>query len=195
MGAARAPRLADAALIVAKETSASDQVGGEPAFDRVAALNHLLKLHNRLMVPFTTHLEKRHRITVNEFRVLMLIGELGPCASHELAVALGVNTMAVSRAVAALSAHGRIHVEVDPQSRRRKLLRLTGEGERLFAEMLPSTLRAADYLFAALRPHEAVAFNGFVETLIAQLEAEDADGRSVFLERTRPEGHDASLDG
>ena len=166
----------------------------QPAFDRIAALNHLLKLHNRLMVPFATHLEKRHRITLNEFRVLMVIGELGPCASHELAVTLGVNTMAVSRAVAALSTHGRIHVAVDPQSRRRKLLRLTPEGERLFADMLPSTLRAADYLFSALAPDEAVAFNGFVETLIGRLEAEDADGRSVFLERTRPDGCDESRD-
>lgn len=158
-----------------------------PAIDRVTALNHLLKLHNRLMVPFSTHLEKRHRISVNEFRVLMLIGELGPSASHELAVALGVNTMAVSRAVAALAAHGRIHVEVDPQSRRRKILRLAPEGKRLFDEMLPSTVRVADYLFSALRPEEVAAFNQFVETLTGRLEAEDDAGRSAFLEATRPD--------
>ena len=61
--------------------------------------------------------------------------------------------------------------------------------------MLPSTLRAADYLFSALRPDEAIAFNHFVETLIERLEAEDADGRSVFLERTRPDGDDENRDG
>ena len=156
--------------------------------NRVDALNHLLKLHNRLMVPFSVHLEKRHRITLNEFRVLMLIGQLGHTASHELAVELGVNTMAVSRAVAALAGRGLIDVSVDPDSRRRKILRLTDGGQRLFDEMHPSTLRVADYLFSALRPHEVLAFNHFVEVLTERLEAEDEGGRSVFLHETRPDG-------
>ena len=155
--------------------------------ERVQVMHHLLKLTNRLMAPFSTHLEKRYRITLNEFRVLMLIGKLETTASHELAGILGVNTMAVSRAVASLSRQGRIAVDTDPQSRRRKILRLTDQGRLLYADMMPASLQVADYLFEALRPHEVMAFDHYVRILTDRLEATDENGHSVFLERTRPE--------
>ena len=158
----------------------------QPELDRVRVLNRLLKLTNRLMAPFSTHLEKRYRISLNEFRVLMLIGQRGTTASHELAVLLGVNTMAVSRAVAALNRHGNIAVETDPTSRRRKTLRLTDQGERMWREMMPPTIKVADYLLEALRPEEMTAFEGHIRALTDRLEAQDQTGRSVFLERPRP---------
>lgn len=160
---------------------------GDDDIDRVAALHHLLKLGNRLMAPFSTHLERRYRISVNEFRVLMLIGQLGLTASHELAERLGVNTMAVSRAVAALSRHGRIAVGTDPRSRRRKTLRLTAEGQRLYHEMTPAGVRVADYLFEALTPAELAAFEQYVRLLTERLEERDTRGDSLFLAHTRPD--------
>jgi len=163
------------------------------AADRVAVLNRLLKLTNRLLVPFAVHLEKRHRISVNEFRVLMLIGEHGQTAAHELATALGVNTMAVSRAVAALATRGLVAARVDPASRRRKSLTLTAEGEKMFGEMLPSTLKVADYLLDALGPGELGQLDRLVTTLTERLEAEDGQGRSLFLERTRPDSPAAGV--
>src|SRR5687768_16756456 len=90
-------------------------------------LHRVLKLHARLMAPFSTHVEKRYRISVNEYRLLMLIGRLGTTASHEIADITGVSTMSVSRAVAALHRHGRISVTPDPGNRRRKMLRLTAQ--------------------------------------------------------------------
>lgn len=149
-------------------------------------MNHLLKLTNRLMAPFSIHLEKRYKISLNEFRVLMVIGQMGVTASHEIAQILGVNTMAVSRAVAALHRHGRINVATDPQSRRRKTLKFTAEGQRLWSEMMPQSVKVADYLFEALSTDEVVAFDNYVRTLTDRLEAQDPRGRSVFLERTRP---------
>jgi DNA-binding MarR family transcriptional regulator len=154
--------------------------------DRTKILQNLLKLHNRLLQPFSTHLEKRHKISLNEFRVLMQIGHLEETASHEVAERLGVNTMAVSRAVGSLHRRGRISVDVDPSSRRRKVLRLTAEGQRLYAEMLPAAAQVSSYLFEALRPDEVLAFDHYVQTLTRQLEARDEQGRSIFLERTRP---------
>ena len=170
-----------------KKTSSAPGAGDRP-IDRLAALNHLLKLNNRLMAPFTTHLAKQHRITLNEFRVLMVVGQLGTTASHELAVALGVNTMAISRAVGALDRQGRLEVAIDPASRRRKTLRLTPEGERLYATMMPASRTVATYLFDALGPDELMAFDHFVRVLTERLEAVDERGRTSFLQLTRPEG-------
>lgn len=150
-------------------------------------LHRLLKLHNRLMAPFATHLEKQHRITVNGFRVLMLTGRLGITASHELVEVLGVSAMSVHRAVQALHAQGRLAIEPDPDDSRRKSLRLTAEGQRLYRQMLPTTGMVTDYLFSLLSPSEVGEFDRMVSVLVQGLEARDEEGRSVFLERTRPE--------
>lgn len=149
-------------------------------------LHRILKLSNRLMAPFSTYLEHRYKISVNEFRLLMLIGRYGTAASHELVEMTGVNAMSVSRAVSALQKHGRLHVNRDPSNRRRKTLSLTEEGERLYRKMRPQTDRVAEYLLSDLASDEVEMLNRVLETLIMTLEATDEEGNSLFLERTRP---------
>ena len=151
-------------------------------------LHQLLKLTNRLMAPFSTHLAHRYKISLNEFRLLMTIGALGRSASHELAELTGVNVMSVSRAVATLERHGRIEIKPDPANRRRKWLALTDEGERLYAAMHPQSEQVADYLFSELSGQEIGQLERIVDRLISTLEAKDDAGQSLFLEKTRPDG-------
>ena len=152
----------------------------------VVLLHRLLKLTNRLMAPFSTHLAHRYTISVNEFRLLMTIGALGRTASHEVAELTGVNAMSVSRAVATLQKHGRVIVETDEGNRRRKWLSLTDEGRRLYQIMRPQTETVAHYLFGKLDTDELAGFASTVEKLIERLDAEDDDGSSRFLNRTKP---------
>jgi MarR family transcriptional regulator, lower aerobic nicotinate degradation pathway regulator len=159
----------------------------EGSSDKVAMLHQLLKLTNRLMAPFSTHLAHRYKISLNEFRLLMTIGALGRTASHELARQTGVNVMSVSRAVATLQRHGRIEVVRDPANRRRKWLALTEEGQRLYEIMRPQSEKVAAYLFSELEPGEVEQLGTILTRLIATLEAKDDEGRSLFLEWTKPE--------
>jgi len=157
-----------------------------PAADRVATLHQLLKLANRLIAPFSTHLAGPHRISLNEFRMLMTIGLLGRTASHELAELTGVNAMSVSRAVATLEKNGRIAVSPDPANRRRKWLSLTPQGDALYRTLRPESQRVAAFLFSDLTEQETALFGTMVNRLIATLEATDEAGRSLFLESTKP---------
>lgn len=180
----------------AAETRRRSRAGRAPSApldgpDTAGVLHRLLKLNNRLMAPFATHLEKQHRITVNGFRVLMMTGRLGVTASHELVEALGVNPMSVHRAVQALHEQGRIVIEPDPDDSRRKSLRLSAQGQRLYRKMAPISGMVADYLFSRLGPDEVQQFDSMVSRLISGLEARDDQGRSVFLERTRPGPEDS----
>ena len=150
-------------------------------------LHQLLKLTNRLMAPFSTHLAHRYRISLNEFRLLMTTGALGRTASHELAELTGVNVMSVSRAVATLERHGRIEVVRDPANRRRKWLSLTDEGQRLYQLMRPQSEKVAEYLFSDLDAGEVAQLQSTLTRLIATLEARDDEGRSLFIERTKPD--------
>lgn len=152
----------------------------------VVLLHRLLKLTNRLMAPFSTHLSYRHKISVNEFRLLMTVGALGKTASHEVAELTGVNAMSISRAVSALQKQGRVEVERDEGNKRRKWLSLSDEGRRLYEIMLPQTETVAHYLFGKLEQGELEGFASTVERLIERLDAEDEEGKSVFLERTKP---------
>jgi MarR family transcriptional regulator, lower aerobic nicotinate degradation pathway regulator len=185
--------------VAGKQPGPAGPAAAAAAVDPAQTLHRLLKLSNRLLQPFSVYLEHQHRISVNEFRVLMLIGRLGTTASHELADLTGVNTMSVSRAVSALRRHGRVRVSTDPRNRRRKTLTLTAEGSRLYRTMLPSTDKVAGYLFEALQREEMLAFDRHLKILIAALEARDEEGRSLFLERTRPDevrpGRGRRLDG
>ncbi len=159
---------------------------GQAGADKVAMLHQLLKLTNRLMAPFSTHLAHRYRISLNEFRLLMTIGRLGRTASHELAELTGVNVMSVSRAVATLERHGRIEVARDPANRRRKWLTLTAEGQRLYDIMRPQSEKVADYLFSDLSNGEVDQLETILARLIDTLEAKDEQGRSLFIEQTKP---------
>ncbi len=160
-------------------------MSGKPAL-----LHDLLKLTNRLMAPFSTHLSHRYRISLNEFRLLMAIGATGRTASHEVAEMTGVNVMSVSRAVATLQRAGRVRVERDTTNRRRKWLSLTEEGQHLYEVMRPQSQKVADYLFSELDDEELAQLDVIVHRLIDKLEARDEEGRSVFLEATRPEDED-----
>lgn len=153
----------------------------------VDVLHRLLKLGARLNVPFSEHLEKRYRVTMNEFRVIMLIGRLGAPAAHEIADISGVTTMSVSRAVTSLKKKGWIACAVDKANRRRKILSLTPRGETLYRDMLPTADKVAEYIFQSLRRDEIIAFDRLVTRLTESLEAEDEQGRSIFVEQTRPD--------
>ena len=150
-------------------------------------LHNILKLANRLMAPFSLYLANQHRISLNEFRVMMLIGHYGSVASHELVELTGVNAMSISRAVTALEKHNRVVGVPDAANRRRKKLTLTAEGDRLFRAMRPATDLVAEFLLQRLKSHEKATLDHILHTLIETLEAKNEDGGSLFLEHTRPD--------
>ena len=161
-------------------------VAADAPVSQIDLMHRLLKLTNRLMAPFTTHLASRHKISLNEFRMLMSLGRYGERASHELAEQTGVNVMSVSRAVAGLEREGRIAVTIDPANRRRKRLSLTDKGQALYEAMRPESDRVAEYLFNRLSEQDLAALDRIADTLIATLEETDEQGRSLLIERTRP---------
>ena len=119
--------------------------------------------------------------------MLMTLGRWGEQASHELAESTGVSAMSVSRAVGALEKNGRIKVETDPTNRRRKRLRLTAQGRKLFEMAEPQSDRVAAYLFQELSQEELATLDRIVDKLLHALEEVDEQGRSRFIEETRPE--------
>lgn len=172
--------------VTSKEKQAEERLS-QATWDRQALILHrILQLHNLLMTPFNAHLQKRYRISVNEFRTLMTLGRVEPAAAHEIADVTGLSTMTVSRAVSALESHGWLNVRRNEKNRRSNVLTLSPEGRALFEKMLPVSGQVADYLFEDMPPKELDAFARNVDALIGRLKQVDDEGRSAFLEATRP---------
>ena len=53
--------------------------------------------------------------------------------------------------------------------------------------MAPQSVQGAEYLFKDVAPADIAALDRILATLIVTLEATDEEGRSRFLEATRPE--------
>ncbi len=167
------------------ETVSAEPQDGRDPFDDT--LHRVLRLANHLNAPFATYLAHGYDISINEFRLLMLIGRHPRCASHELAEITGVNPMSISRAVAALQKHGRVTAARDPANKKRKPLVLTPEGERLYHAMRPQVDKVATYLVSRLGAEEVETLNRYLDVLVDTLQATDEEGQSLFLSFTRPE--------
>jgi hypothetical protein len=53
--------------------------------------------------------------------------------------------------------------------------------------MRPQSEKVADFLFSELEPREVAQLETVLERLIGTLEAQDPEGRSMFLEQTKPD--------
>lgn len=170
-----------------RPSPSSRSASGEATPERKAILlQRLLQLQNRLLTPFNAHMQKRYEISANEFRIFMTLGRMGSGAAHEIAEVTGLSTMTVSRAIASLERAGRVTVRRNEANKRSNILALTSEGEGLFQEMLPVSSQVAEYLFGGMTSREINAFAARVDSMIARLKVVDDEGRSAFLEATRP---------
>lgn len=154
-------------------------------FDPIDTLNSYLRLYQHLWAAFSANLESRYDISINNFRVLMMVGQMDETASHEIADKTGMPVMMISRTVTELEKRGLIERTVDRNNRRRKPIRLTAKGRDLFLQMMPTTQRVAKYLFNSLRLDEALTFDHCLRALIDHLTLVDEDGELVFVKQTR----------
>jgi len=128
-------------------------------------LHRLLKLSNLIMRPVFGHRAEAHLMNLNELRVLMTLAQLGEAASHELCEIAGLHPMNVSRAVGTLRRQGRIEERRDEENRRRKLLRLTPAGQRIYDELMPDAAQAATRLFRGMDERALQKFSRIIDRL------------------------------
>lgn len=119
-----------------------------------ADIINLQRIANLLSKPFFQRYAKRHEITLNEWRVVVVIHDRPGTPGHEVSRYAGVSPMNVSRAVASLKAAGRLYSEPDPDNRRQHLLHLTDAGALLFEQIYPEARAHAERLFEVFTDEE-----------------------------------------
>jgi DNA-binding MarR family transcriptional regulator len=105
-------------------------------------------------------------LSVPDWRVLVLIGEVGYPSARDVVANSDMDHVTVHRAVMRLMAKGLLHRVADPGNRRLKLLQLTRAGADLLDQVSPIARQLQDQMLDALTEEEAAVFRAAMEKLL-----------------------------
>ena len=124
--------------------------------------------------PFFESVGRRHRLSLNEWRVMRVLASHPGVAAQEVALHTGLDKMTVSRALAGLARHGRLVRKVDAADKRRTCLGLSAAGQRVHEKVGTSGKAREAQLFAGVSAAERAALGRTLDTLIDTLLKADA---------------------
>lgn len=130
----------------------------------------LVKLANLMTRPFFGQFAKRHALTINEWRSIVVLAAQPDSAAQDISATAGLHPMNISRALIGLRKAGMVAETRDPENHRRMLLRLTPLGEDTFRKIAPHAERQAHLLLGTLSPEELTVLGRTIDKLIARAE-------------------------
>jgi DNA-binding MarR family transcriptional regulator len=133
----------------------------------------LVRVVNLTARPFHAGVGKHHHLSLNEWRVMVVLASHPGVSATEVADVTGLDKMSVSRALAGLGRHERLQRQDDPADQRRSRLSLSPQGKRLFARIgAQAKVREAE-LFAGVSAAELERMNTTLDKLIAAVRQSD----------------------
>ena len=109
--------------------------------------------------------QERFGLSITEWRVLAVLGRYPGLSANGVAGRTAMDKVAVSRAVASLLKGGLIEREVHDSDRRRSVLRLSGEGDRVYDQVAPMALAYERELLAGFSAEERATLDRLLTRL------------------------------
>jgi len=120
-------------------------------------------------------LSRRYRddfgLTAPEWRVMAALGNAGSASASEIVAISRMDKVAVSRAVKGLVKAGHAVGATDRTDRRRTILGLTPQGERVYRAIVPSALAFERAIIAQLEKDELTCLDAVLARLTAWVDA------------------------
>ncbi len=135
----------------------------------------LVRVVNLTARPFSESIGKAHHLSLNEWRVLLVLANHPGAAASEVVVRTGLDKMSVSRALAALVRRGRVVRRLDPGDKRRQLLRLSAVGQRLYERIGAPAKERERRLFSGIGAEEQERLGRTLDRLIENLSEADSE--------------------
>jgi DNA-binding MarR family transcriptional regulator len=129
----------------------------------------LIRLVNLTARPFNEVIGKRFDLTLNEWRVMVVVASHPGCFATEVSDYTGLDKMSVSRALAALAKARRIDRVADAQDARRTHVTLSKLGVELFERIGESAAQREAQMFASLSEIEVTRLDTTLDKLTAVL--------------------------
>ncbi|GIH78236.1 MarR family winged helix-turn-helix transcriptional regulator [Planobispora longispora] len=144
----------------------SEQVNGE---DLTAVISGVLTGSRLLVAVAARSLSAvEDKVTLAQFRMLVVLSGHGETTLVAMAEALNVNSSTAMRMADRLAAAGMITREVNPRNRRENLMRLTPQGRRIVEEV---TVRRRDEIAAIVARMSAEQRRALISAMTAFSEA------------------------
>ncbi|MFF8843021.1 MarR family winged helix-turn-helix transcriptional regulator [Streptomyces sp. NPDC015127] len=152
-------------------------VGPAGDMDDVDAVTRAVLTASRLLVAVSARslAAVEDRVTLPQFRLLVVLSTEGPAKLVVLAERLGVNPSTALRMMDRLIAAGLADRQVNPHNRRETVLRLTGEGRRIVEDVTGRRREEIAAIVARLDPAQRAALVGAL-TAFTEAGAEPAVG-------------------
>ena len=143
---------------------------GQPTQRQIPEITmQLFKLTNLISRPFR-ELGKQYDITLNEWRVMVVLAARPGLAAQDISKVTGIHAMTISRAVSSLRTRGRIAESRDPDNHRRTLLWLTDFGRLAYEQIVPHSIQASQDLYSILTQEQVDVLTHCLELLINRAE-------------------------
>jgi DNA-binding MarR family transcriptional regulator len=110
--------------------------------------------------------EKRFGVSIPEWRVIAILGRFPGLSAVEVAERTFLDKVAVSRAVTKLIKNGRIDRQFADADRRRSILNLSEEGQKVHNEIAPLALEFERQLIEEIGKDDYATFNAVLEQLL-----------------------------
>jgi DNA-binding MarR family transcriptional regulator len=145
----------------------------------------LVRLVNLTARPFVETLARTHQLSLNEWRVMVVLASHPGVAAHEVAEATGLDKMSVSRALSALARRRRIERRSDNADARRVLLQLNAAGRALYEAIGSMAAQREAQLFRGVGRAEQARLASLVDRLAAGLVDSEPEQRTSRRVRAR----------
>lgn len=136
----------------------------------------LVRVVNLTARPFQESVGRQHQLTLNEWRVLSLLGADPGLTATQVTELTGMDKMSASRAIAGLSRRRRLQRREDPADQRRSRLYLTSAGKTLCSTVGELAKAREAALFARVKPADLGRLDGILDSLLASVAADGQAG-------------------
>ncbi len=109
--------------------------------------------------------EQEFELSIWQWRIIAVLGERADLTSTEVAQRTLMDKPTVSRAAASLIERGILERQIDSDDRRRAPMRLTDEGQAIYAAVIPRALESERELLDALSSAEIATLHGLLSRL------------------------------
>jgi DNA-binding MarR family transcriptional regulator len=137
--------------------------------DDSSVLFKLIRLVNLAARPFQEQVGKQHQLSLNEWRVMLVLDSHPGCTATAVVDYSGLDKMRVSRALSNLEKTARVQRVIDKEDARRALVRLTAKGKALFDVIAQTAAQREIAVFSGLTSSEVSHLTLAVDKLIAVL--------------------------
>jgi DNA-binding MarR family transcriptional regulator len=131
----------------------------------------LVRVVNLTARPFHEGVAKQHHLSLNDWRVMVVLASNPGLAATDVSELTGLDKMSVSRALGALLRHKRLRRQADTHDQRKHRLYLTAVGRRLFSRIGLQAREREAQLFAAVSPDELAQMSLTLDKLVGALKA------------------------